>query len=231
MQSEGQQDPVVPAHRLHPPLRQAPHGEIEEPLTPGLHAEDRALVEHEGVLTQDGQEVVGIVASDVTDEGIEGAEARGIQGHREDECRTVPRDPLELAEGLAVVLDVLDDVEGTYQVEAAIGEWQGGDLGERRETRAGPETREGRLADVDEVRARDGKPRMQTRADLEPRRRRCRERGEQRPGVESLRRDEVARRPERVVKATVGCNVRARRVRRSSCRHGGHSPIICNKGV
>ena len=144
VQSEGQQDPVVRTHRLYPPLRQAPYGEIEEPLTPGLHAEGRALVEHEGVLTQDGQEVVGIVASDVTDEGIEGAEARGIQGHREDECRTVPRDPLELAEGLAVVLDVLDDVEGTYQVEAAIGEWQGGDLAERRETRAGPEMREGR---------------------------------------------------------------------------------------
>ena len=47
---------------------------------------------------------------------------------------------------------------------------------------------------------------MQTRADLEARRRRGRERGEQRPGVEALRRDHVARRPERVVEASVGGN-------------------------
>ena len=171
--------------------------------TPGLHAEGRALLEHEGVLAQDGQEVVGIVASNVTDEGVEGAPARGIQGHREDDGRTVPRDPAELAEGLPVVLDVLDDVEGAHQVEAAIGKRQGGDLAERRETRAGLQTRERRSADVDEVRARDGEPRMQTRADLESRRRRRRERGEQRPGVEALRRDDVARRPERVVEASV----------------------------
>src|SRR4030095_6383633 len=77
-----------------------------------------------------------------------------------------------------VVLDVLDDVEGAHQVEGAIWERQGGDVAERRETSAGLQTREGGRADVKEVRAGDGEPRMQPRADLQPRRRRGRECGE-----------------------------------------------------
>ena len=60
-----------------------------------------------------------------------------MQRHREDDVGIVPRDPAELAEDLPVVLDVLDDVEGADQVEACVGEWQGGDLAERRETTAG----------------------------------------------------------------------------------------------
>ena len=220
---KGRKKPVVPAHRLYPPLRQAPHGEVEQPATPGLHPEGRALLEHQRVLTQAGQEVVESVASNVTDEGVEGAEARGIERHREDDGRTVARDPAELAEGLLVVPDVLEDVEGAHQIEAAIGKRQGGDLAESRETRAGGQTREGWPADVDEARAGDGEPRMQPRADLESRRRRRRERGEQRPGVEALGRNDVARRPERVVEASVGGNVRSRSVLHGSYRQGVHA--------
>ena len=135
------------------------------------------------------------------------------------------RDPTELAKDLPVVLDVLDDVEGADQVEAAIGERQRGDLAERRETAARLQAGERRSADVDEVRARDREPRTQPRSDLESRRRRGRQRGEQRPRVEALRRDHVARRPERVVEASIGGKLRARRVRRT-CRHGAHSARI-----
>ena len=90
------------------------------------------------MLLEDGQEVVGIVASNVTHEGVEGAPARGMQRHRKDDRGIVPSDPAELAEDVPVVLDVLDDVEGADQVERAIGEWQGGDVAEGRETRRGP---------------------------------------------------------------------------------------------
>ena len=146
-QPEGQKEPVVPAHRLYPPMSQAPHGEVEEPAAPGLHAEARALLQHEGVLSENGQEIVGIVASNVTHEGVEGTPARRMQGHREDDRRIVLRDPAELAEGLPIVLDVLDDVEGADQVKAAVGERQGGDLAERCETAAGLQGGEGRSAD------------------------------------------------------------------------------------
>ena len=82
-------------------------------------------------------------------ESIEGAPARRMQGHREDDRRVVSRDPAELAEDLPIVLDVLDDVEGTDQVEGAIGEWQAGDLAPRSETAAGLQVGEGRSSDVD----------------------------------------------------------------------------------
>ncbi len=45
-------------------------------------------------------------------------------------------------------------------------------------------------------------------------------RGEEWPGIEALRRNQVTRRPKRVVEASVGVNDQARRVLLASCRHG-----------
>ena len=69
-----------------------------------------------------------------------------MQGYREDDRRIVLRDPAELAEGLPIVLHVLKDVEGADQVEAAVGEWQGGNFAEHRETAAGVLSDSGRYA-------------------------------------------------------------------------------------
>ena len=122
-QPEGQEEPIVPSHRLYTPVRQTPHCKVEEPAAPGLHAEDSALLEHERMLPKDCQEMVGIVTSNVTHEGVECAPARGMQRHREDDRRIIPRDPTEFAEDLLVVLDMFDNVEGADQVEGAVGEW------------------------------------------------------------------------------------------------------------
>jgi hypothetical protein len=168
-------------------VSQAPHGEVEEPGATGLHTEARALLQHEGMLSEDGQEIVGVVTSNVTHEGVEGAPARWMQGHRKDDRRIVLRDPAELAEGLPIIHDMLDNVEGADQVKAAVGEWQGGDLAERRETTEGLEGGESRSADFDEGRAGNGESRTQAWADFESRRCRGCERGEQRPGVEAMR--------------------------------------------
>ena len=81
------------------------------------------LLDMKKVISEDGREIVRIIASNVPHKGVEGAPARGMQGHREDDCRIVLRDPAELAEGLPIVRDVFDDVEGADQVKAAIGEW------------------------------------------------------------------------------------------------------------
>ena len=100
-----------------------------------------------------------MVASNVPYESIEGAPARWVQWHREDDRRVVLRDPAELAESLPIVLDVLDDIEGAYQVKAAVGEWEGGNFAEHCATAAGFQVREGRPADVDERRTGNGESR------------------------------------------------------------------------
>jgi hypothetical protein len=69
-----------------------------------------------------------------------------------------------------VVLDMLDDVESTNQVKAAVWVWQSGNLTEHRETTASLQAGEGRLADVDERRSGNGESRAQARTDLESRR-------------------------------------------------------------
>jgi hypothetical protein len=60
---EGQQEAIVPTHRLHSPLGQAPHGEIQEPAGSGLHTESRTLLEHEGVSLQNDSEIANADSS------------------------------------------------------------------------------------------------------------------------------------------------------------------------
>ena len=200
-------------------MSQAPHGEVEEPSAPWLHAEDRALLQHKGMLSKDRQEINGVIAANVTHEGIEGAPARGMQGHREDDRRIVLRYPAELAEGLPIILDVFNDVEGAKQVKTAVGKRQGGDLAEHCQSAMSIQTGESRSADIHKGRTSDGEPRMQARSDLESRRCRSCKRGKQRPGVEALWRNDKTRRPERVVELSVDVCGLARRVLRTSCRY------------
>ena len=143
-----------------------------------------------------------------------------MQWHREDDRRVVLRDPAELAESLPILLDVLDDIESAYQVKASIGEWEVGNFAEHRATAAGLQVGEGGPTDVDEGRTGNGESRAQARADFESRWCRGRKCGEERPGVEALWRNHVTRRPEGVVETSVGVNGQARRVLRTSCRHG-----------
>ena len=115
---------------------QAPHGHVEEPAVARLHTENRTLLEHQGMLCEDAAEVVGIVASNMADQGIERRPPRGMQGNGKDDRCPIPGYAAELAECLPIVLNVLDDVERADQVEAAVAERQGGYLAERRETAA-----------------------------------------------------------------------------------------------
>ena len=79
-------------------------------------------------------------------------------------------DRVEVGERPAIVLDVLDDIKSANQIKAAVGEWQGGNLAERRNAATGPQGRQRWLADFDEVRAGDGKSWAQAWADFESRR-------------------------------------------------------------
>ena len=67
------------------------------------------------------EQAIEIVTPDVTDELVEGAPVRRMQRNREEHGGVVARHPSELVEDLQVVLDVLDDVEGTDQIEGAVG--------------------------------------------------------------------------------------------------------------
>ena len=85
-------------------------------------------------------------------------------------------------------------------------------MAQRREAAALPQPRERRCTDVDEVRAAQRQPRMQTRTDLEPSGRRGSKHGKFRPRIEAVRGDHVPRRPERVVEATIGGAYPTRRI-------------------
>ena len=143
-----------------------------------------------------------------------------MQRHREDDRRIVLRDSAELAEGLPIVLDVLKDVEGADQGEAAVGEWQGGYFAQHRKTAADLQAGESWAADVDEGRIGNGESGTQAWADFQSGRRRSCERGEERPGVEALRRNHLSHQPERVVEASVRVNGWPSRVLRDSGRYG-----------
>ena len=97
-----------------------------------MHAETRALLEYETMLSEDGQEICGIVTSNVPHERVKGAPACLMKRHREDDSRIVLGDPAELAKDLLVVFDMLDNVKRTDQVKAAVWVWQCGNLAEHR---------------------------------------------------------------------------------------------------
>src|SRR5262249_34715754 len=137
-------------------------------------------------------------------ENVEGAPARGVEGHRQHHRRSFAGDAADLANDLSVVLYVLDDVEGAHQIEGAVGKRQRGGIADGRQTAASLQACESRPADVEEMRAGERKARMQAGADLETRRCRPRDIREERPGGEALRRHQPARRPERVVEGSVG---------------------------
>lgn len=229
-QPEGEAKAVVPPHRLCPFVSHTPHGQVEKPAVSWLHPEDRALLEHERVRSEDGQEIVRIVASHVAHEGVEGAPTICMQRHRKDHRCIVLCDPAELKEGLPIILNMLDNVERADQVKAVVWKRQGRHCTKYRKTAARLQAGESRPTDVDEGRAGNGESRTQPRADFESRRCRGCERGEKRPGVEALRQDHGARRPERIVEVSVDGNGRARHVLRASRREGasearGRAPV------
>src|SRR6185295_17900910 len=100
-----------------------------------------------------GEQLVDVEAPDVSYQLVERAPAVAMQRHREDDRGAGRCHPRQLAEDASVVVDVLDDVEGAHQVEAAIRKGQGADVGERGQPAAGLEAGEGGHADIDEVRA------------------------------------------------------------------------------
>src|SRR6266542_693193 len=127
-----------------------------------------------------------------------------MERHGEHHAGATPRDAAKLGERPAVVFHVLYDVEGTHEIERPIAVGERGDVAQGREAAALPQPRERRCTDVDEVRAAHRQPRTQTRTDLEPSGRRGSTHGKFRPRIEAMRGDQVPRRPERVVEATIG---------------------------
>jgi len=181
----------------------------------GPHAEARALLEHEGALPQDGQE-------SRRDRSVERAPRGRRRRLQRAGCRGTEK--ITVASSLATRATSPRTCRSSStcstmskaqtRSEGAIREWQGSDLAERRETAVSLQAeRAGRLTSTKDVPAMGSRGRRPG-PDLESGRRRGRERGEQRPGVETLRRDHVARRPERVVEASVG-GPRARGLQRA----------------
>ena len=71
-----------------------------------------------------------------------------------------------MPEAALIVVDVLDDIERTHQVESGVGERQGGHFAEHHVGTAAAQLLERRRTDVDELRAEERQSRPETGRDM-----------------------------------------------------------------
>ena len=200
----GRKTPVVPAHRLHPPLRQAPHGEVEEPAIPRLHAEGRALLETRSC--SPGWPTARRARSGGRDRRARrrrsSARDAGAPRRRRSRRPARPAPARGTRPASSSTCSTMSKAQTRSKLRSANGRAGHGRASSRPGRRL-PAARECRPltstkcvpGDREAADAGRGRSRVAPVAG--------RERREQRPGVEALRRDEIARRPERVVEATV----------------------------
>src|SRR3984957_7231398 len=93
----------------------------------------------------------------------------GVDRHGKDQDTPVLEHAPHVSEDPLVILDVLDDIKGTDEVEFLIAEWQRADLAWHGEAAARIQALDHRWADVDEMRAGDRQPGPQARADIQAR--------------------------------------------------------------
>ena len=170
---------AVTAQLRHPVRGEARHAR--------LHAEGGAGLDGEPVVRELGEQRGRLVAPPVPDDGVERASIAPDAGRGHHQRAARRRHPHELGQGAVVVVDVLDDVERAHEIEARRRHRQGGDRPAHGGGLAVAQHRDGRGAEIDELRARDRQAKAQARRDLEPPRRGRAQALNQRPRVGSAR--------------------------------------------